>query len=356
VPQPGSGDGCLNLDRGAGASTWVGGVGRVRNLGRVPPRSWDRERAHADGARSFPPPTGNAGTGKSVQAVMCRPWKTLNVRARGLIRNASAATGAFVILLGATACTEPHRVHATAGIGSTVVSVALAAAEVADASPMTRTMPAGAMPSPATSESERFLREEKERRKLELDDDQLRLCGEQTSATAGHLVALCNQGGWAHADSGWVDFYQLESRATAIQIKVERLKVSSTNGFGDPGEVDPIELGEDIPGFVLKGFHGNHGYFSETLVVVALRQGAWQEVARLEHLVDNEGSSDCDEHPGHCVRFEFAVQAEPAAGLNNLKATLVGTKGGRKVTLRYVLRFDAGRGVYPIPKALTPAE
>jgi hypothetical protein len=199
------------------------------------------------------------------------------------------------------------------------------------------------------------LRRERQRRGLAQDDDALTLCGEQASAPAGLLVALCNTGGTAHADSGWVDFYQIEQRRGGTQVKAELMHVDSASGFGNSGDVSTIDLGKDAPGFLIRGGYGNHGELHESLIIVALLRGGWKEVARLEHLVDNMGSNDCGDHPQHCVHLDFTVRAMPGTTPRDLEATLVGTRGPRRVVQRHVLQFDRGRGGYPVPRALKVA-
>jgi hypothetical protein len=199
------------------------------------------------------------------------------------------------------------------------------------------------------------LRREKHRRGLKPDDDDLILCGEQAAAAAGLLVALCNYGGGAHADSGWVDFYQIEQRQRGTHIKAQLLHVDSASGFGNSGDITPIDLGEHASGFVIRGAYGGQGELYESLVVVALLQHTWKEVARLEHLVDNENSTNCEQHPERCVRLDLTVKARPGATPRDLEVALTGTQGSRPVAQSHVLRFDGNRGAYPVPKALKVA-
>lgn len=294
-----------------------------------------------------------------------------NVRAHVPLPRVRVVLRLLVLLLGGTACTDSRRAAPASDVDTTGVSSALrrveAVAPPTDAaapgetsatepsSPSASAPTTGVAAPSRISAAERFLRQEKQRRGLKQDDDDLRLCGEQTSAMAGILVALCNSGGTAHADSGWVDFYQIEQRQRGTRVKAELLHVDGAGGFGNSGDVSTIDLGEDAPGFLIRGSYGNHGELHESLVVVALLRRGWKEVARLEHLVDNMGSSDCEEHPQHCVHLDFTVRTIRGTTPHDLEAALVGTRGRRRAMERHLLQFDGSRGTYSVPRALKVA-
>lgn len=293
-------------------------------------------------------------------------------------RSSSASShmlGAVVAIFVGSACTESRRMDATpmdsvlaptaaTPLNSTVppiVDEPAPAGEVdePDASapepPVPTTEASAVSKAPSRlSPAERFLREERQQRRPAADDD-LRLCGEQNSASTGLSVALCNAGGGAHADSGWVDFYQLDVRPSGTRIKAQLLHVDGASGFGNSGDVASLDLGADVPGFLIRGSYGNQGERYESLIIVALRRGAWKVVARLERLVDNDGSNDCAAHPDHCVRLDFTVTAKPGPAPRDLEAALIGTRGHRRIAERHVLHFDRGRGVYPVPTSLQVA-
>lgn len=270
----------------------------------------------------------------------------------------------LILLLGGAACTESGRVGSTTkrAVEASAASPveAGAAAPPGDVSaiepPLPPTAPLAADEAPShVSAAERFLREERRRRGRAADSDEPSLCGEQSAAPVGLLVALCNAGGGAHADSGWVDFYHIEERRSGIRVRAQLLHVDSASGFGNSGDVVALDLGKGAPGFLIRGSYGNQGESYQSLVVVALLRHAWKEVARLEHLVDNGGSNDCADHPEHCVHLEFTLRPKPGPTPRDLEAALVGTHGRRRVAQRHVLRFDDTRGTYPVPKALRVA-
>lgn len=273
-------------------------------------------------------------------------------------------------LLGIIACAEAPRGEPRPSASPARLASAAPPAQIAASSapaaqaqaPMEA--PSSAAPAlPATkrdeaplSPAEVFVRGERRRRGLPPEGDEPSLCARQRTTSAGLLIALCNTGGSAHADSGWVDFFQLETRAGALASKAQLLHVESGSGFGSAGELHAIELGKSTPAFAIDGAYGNHGELYSSQAIVALRRGAWAEVARVTALTDNDGSDDCAAHPRRCLRLTLSVSARGSAEPADLVVMLRGTRGGRRTTRRYTLRFDDRRGVYAVPRALQPSD
>jgi hypothetical protein len=205
--------------------------------------------------------------------------------------------------------------------------------------------------------AERFLEQERARRKLD-SPWTLTLCAQETSRTAGLLVALCNAGGTAHADSGWVDFYQLEESSGAVRVNARRLHVESGAGFGNTGEVKPIHLGEHAPAFVIEGVYCNQGSCAGHLTVVALRRGAFRTLAELHPWLSNTGEARC-ELSNTCFDVTITLHPKPNARRSephDLVVMVAGTQAKRKVRRLHVLRFDSRRGEYAVPRMLRPSD
>ncbi|KZE31664.1 hypothetical protein [Crenobacter luteus] len=203
----------------------------------------------------------------------------------------------------------------------------------------------------------RFLAEERARRRLAPDDASLTVCAELADAQ-GTLLALCDEDDASRAEGGRVDLYQLaEPTGPGEPVAVAaRLEGIESGGFGQPGAVRPIRLGAHAPGFVVEEGQTAQGYSVGTRSLFALVDGAWRPLARLRSHLDNSGSGECGRDRAACVELDFSLSvdahAPPSGALPALLVAVDGTEGGRRVSRRYTLRYDARRGAYTVPAAL----
>lgn len=272
-------------------------------------------------------------------------------------RRAVATVTAVAALTLCSACPKPRGVTPlpTAGVPSPILAMEVAPAPSTMRPRPVATDPDGE-PSAADADFERLLRDRKAHHCDDEEPSYPCICSEQTSARKGLLVAVCNSGHGGHADEGWVDFYQVDEASQPMLLKAKLEHVLSGWGYGSPGKVTPIALGDDKPGFLVDDGYADNGERSEGVKVVGLLDGVWKELADLNRLVSNTGNHPCDQEPGRCIDLHLTLDVVPEPGINRLRATLARTRFGRSFKHIYVLPFDRARGVYLVPKDLNRTE
>ncbi|PXX26184.1 MULTISPECIES: topoisomerase IV [Burkholderia] len=194
-------------------------------------------------------------------------------------------------------------------------------------------------------------------------------CGSLRVATADgprYLLAMCGeteaavQNGMPGMDSdatpGTVDLYVLRPSPDGKGLEAVSKKTDIASGTrGEPGTPRIERLGPHLFGFVIGDGDSRQGYtqrirsiwlpYGDALVLAA---------ARINEALDNAESNECANAPVRCeaLRFEITPDLTGTGAVYPLIVTETGTRGDRAVRARYVVKFDAARGRYVVPKAV----
>lgn len=188
---------------------------------------------------------------------------------------------------------------------------------------------------------------------------QYSICAENAVDVQGEghmLVAVCGASREmdSHATAGSIDLYVLKEDRRSFTVAAQADQIES-GGFGQPGDVNVMQLGPSFYGFAISEGWSGQGLTLGTLRLFVPNGAVLQEALEMRSSLDNTGTRMCSEEHSGCRTLErkLTVDTSPGDGrVYPLIITQSGRSDGHNFSGRFKLTFDKKRRIYVAPKGL----
>lgn len=180
----------------------------------------------------------------------------------------------------------------------------------------------------------------------------LAMCGDTEESVRDGMPGMD-----ADATSGDIDLYVLKPTPDGKGLESVQSEENIDSGHGGmAGEVSIQRLGPHFYGFVIEESDAMQGYEQTMRRIYLPRDGKWLLAApRINVSLNNEESVECgrDEHACEKLDFAMAPDTTSLADIYPLRVTETGSQGGEPISSSYTLTFDAKKGTYVVPTAVS---